>query len=120
MGTYGLELYDTADFWDWVFRSGYKNEFDFWSSLSSINNGTTYDHMVNYLSSLGYSGSPHDMFRKFLEGQVGNLGTIYDMATVFYEGTWGAGAGGGGGDSIVDADGNIIVDADGNFIVDGG
>ena len=110
MGTFGLERYDTKDFNEWITRSGFIDEYDFWSSLSGLGVGTTVDHMVSYLTSLGYVGSPHDQFRLFLEGQMGNIGSVYDIATKFYEGTWSPGA----GDTFEFADGSNFNFADGD------
>lgn len=91
MGQFGLELHNTEDFLGFLSRSGYLDEYDFWSSLSTIDRGTTFDHMRDYLTSEGYTGSPHDQFRQFLEVQVGNTGTVQDMAHTWYLGTFSPG-----------------------------
>ena len=90
MGTHGLKRYDKKDLQGFLERSGYTDEHDFWSSLSGLSKGTTFDHMRKYLTDQGYSGTPHDQFRKFVEAQVGGLGTVYDMVTVWYEGQFGS------------------------------
>lgn len=92
MGSNRLNRLDEKDFYAWVKRSGYANELDFWSGLSGLSKGTLVDHMTTYLRSLGYTGSPDVQFRQFLKDQVGLIsgreGTLYDMASEFYEGTY--------------------------------
>lgn len=113
MGTHGLQRYDTKDFWNFLSISGYVDAHDFWSSLSNISEGTTFDHMVDYLTSEGYTGSPHDKLRQFLEAQVGQIGSVYDMATVFYQDIFSVGT-----FQIRDDDGNIVTDDDSNIVTD--
>lgn len=93
MGNKRLEgRLDAKDFDRWVKRSGFRNELDFWSGLSGLNKGTLTDHMVKYLSSLGYRGTPDDMLSTFLSDQVGliggHVGTLYDKADRFYNGVY--------------------------------
>lgn len=115
MGTHLLQRYDYGDFLEFLSRNGFVDEFDFWSSLSGISAGSVTDHLKDYLQSLGYSGSPTDMVREFLQDQVGYQGSIYDDATVFYEGTYPP----VGGTQIVDDEGVGVVDDDGTAVVDG-
>lgn len=97
MGTFRLTRLDTSDFFLWVRRSGFRDEMDLWSGLSGLTRGTVVDHMVKYLSSLGYSGQPDDQFRQFLKDQVGLIsgkeGTLFDMANKLYQGTFSQGGG---------------------------
>lgn len=93
MGNKRLEgRLDAKDFKSWVNRTGYRDELDFWSGLSGLSQGTLTDHMVKYLSSLGYHGTPDDMLSTFLSDQVGliggHAGTLYDKADRFYNGTY--------------------------------
>lgn len=96
MGTARLKIQYPSKFLTWVKRSGFKDEMDFWSSLSGMSRGTVVDHMVRYLSSLGYGGTPNDQFRRFLKDQVGLIGTsgqlgegsTFDMANEFFDLTW--------------------------------
>lgn len=93
MGAFGLERYETEDFLAFLSRSGYLNEHDFWSSLSGLSKGTTFDHMREYLTNEGYTGSPHDQFRQFLHAQTSLGGALRDMAREFYQGTFSVGGG---------------------------
>ena len=113
MGQYGLELYRTTDFVAFLQRSGYTDEYDFWSSLSGLSKGTTTDHMIAYLTAEGYTGSPFDMFRQWLEEQQGNIGTVMDMAHPFFQGTFTTGT-----FNVLDDDGNVVRDDDGNIVTD--
>lgn len=113
MGTKRLTVLDTSDFYDWVTRSGYRDEHEFWQSLSGLADGSTVDHMIEYLSSLGYAGTPGDMACQFLRDQTGLTGSLYDMASQFYQGVWSTGT-----HNILDDDGNVVKDDDGNVITD--
>lgn len=110
MGTHRLTRIDTADFYDWVHRSGYDDELDFWSSLSGLSSGSLVDHMTTYLASLGYTGTPNDQFRQFLRDQTGIDGTIYDLANHLYQGTFSLGV---GSQNITTEDGINITTEDG-------
>lgn len=92
MGTPRLRPIFPSKFLAWVKRVGYTDEFDFWSSLSGIQSTSVVDHMVTYLRSLGYTGTPNDQFRRFLKDQVGLIGgyegTTFDMGNEFFDGTF--------------------------------
>lgn len=122
MGTHRLAIVDTADFYRWVKNQGYSNEFEFWQSLSGLTSGTIVDHMVRYLSSLGYHGTPNTQFAQFLKDQVGLVGgregTIYDMANELFPGPTGSYGGGSGEGAILDGEGNAILDSSGNAITE--
>lgn len=113
MGTHRLRPIYPSKFRTWVQRAGYKTELEFWSSLSGISKGTVVDHMVSYLTSQGYRGTPDDQFASFLRAQTSMNGTIFDMGNQFFDGTFSVVAG------IVDDSGNIIRDDDGNVVIDG-
>lgn len=95
MGTPRLRPIFPSKFTAWVKRSGFTDEFDFWSSLSGIVSDSVVDHMTTYLRSLGYTGNPNDQFRKFLRDQVGllnmtpaHIGTLFDEVNEFFDGTF--------------------------------
>lgn len=97
MGTPRLRPIFPSKFATWVKRIGYKDEFDFWSSLSGIQSKNVVDHMTTYLRTLGYTGNPNDQFRKFLRDQVGllnmspaHVGTLFDEVNEFFDGTYAA------------------------------
>lgn len=118
MGSHRLRPIHASKFRSWVLRSGFTDEYHFWSSLSGLSSGTITDHMESYLGSLSYTGTPQDKLRKFLRDQTSNLGTTFDMGNQFFDGTFSAGSGAPVG-SITDDDGNYIKDDDGNYVVDG-
>lgn len=117
MGTPRLKILDTYDFFQWVKRSGYTDEMDFWSSLSGIPTGTVVDHMVEYLSSLGYGGTPNDQLAQFLKDQVGLVGgyegTLYDMANELFDGTFSVST----DEFLLGEDGGFILGEDGGKII---
>lgn len=112
MGTARLKRISPSKFNAWVKRSGFTDEMNFWSSLSGLSRGTVVDHMTTYLSSLGYSGTPSDQFRKFLRDQTGLLGTTFDMGNQFFDGTF----------SVTPGEDSFILSEDGTYILgeDGG
>ena len=91
MGTHRLRLQYPSKFAAWVQRSGYRDELEFWDSLSTLQRGTVVDHMINYLTSLGYPGTPNDQLKRFLIDQVGKNGTLFDLANEFFDGTFSIG-----------------------------
>lgn len=117
MGTHRLRPQYPSKFLTWVKRSGFTDEFDFWSSLSGLSSGSMIDHMVSYLTSLGYSGTPGDQFRRFLKDQVGLVsgfeGTTFDMANEFFDGTFSVGATDHilteGGDTLTTEGGDALI-----------
>lgn len=122
MGSFRLTSLDTYDFYRWVKRLGFNDEYEFWQSLSGLSRGTVVDHMNEYLTSLGYTGHPDDKFHQFLIDQVafagGNpnqLRTLYDLANFLYDDGFDDG---GGAVGVVDDDGNTVTDDDGNVVTD--
>ena len=112
VGSHALRPLYPSKFWDWVRRSGYPDEFTFWSSLSGIQASTIVDHMNHYLGSLGYTGTPWDKRKQFLIDQTTGGGTIFDVANKFFDGTFSVSS----GDSVRDDDGNVVLDDDGNVV----
>ena len=99
MSTHRLTRLDTGDFYRWVNRVGYRNELEFWQSLSGLSRGTIFDHMDSYLTSLGYTGHPDDKVRQFLidqiaaqSGSLANLGTLFDWANCLWDMDFSSGA----------------------------
>ncbi len=45
----------------------YYNNTEFWETYSSLSAGTATDHMVDVLSAAGYTGTPRDMLRGWLD-----------------------------------------------------
>jgi hypothetical protein len=121
MGSHRLDRLDTGDFIRWVQRLGYRDEMDFWSSISGLTTrGTVYDHMVYYLTAQGYRGTAYDQLQQFLMDQVsfagGNLDrlkTMFDLADFLYSDGFNTGAAPVG---VVDDVGNIVKDDDGNIV----
>lgn len=62
---------------------GYATEHDFWINKAGANKGKTLDTMVYYLSTLGYTGTPTDQLRKFLQVKTGKDGTMADLASAY-------------------------------------
>lgn len=122
MSTHRLTRLDTYDFYQWVNRLGFSNEYEFWQSLSGLSGGASiYDHMNAYLTSLGYQGHADDMVRQFLIDQIAvqggsltNLGTLYDWSNCLWNLSFGVGE----THSILDDDGNVVTDDDGNTVTD--
>lgn len=73
---------------EWFQRSGFEDELDFWSSLSGLSEGSMYDHIVYYLTSLGYTGDEGDKIRTFIMDQVGYIGTTFDNANEMFLGLY--------------------------------
>lgn len=114
MGTHRLTIQDKYNFHRWVNSLGYMNEYEFWQALSGLSRGSVVDHMVKYLSSLGYSGSPNTQFLRFLKDQVGLVngqeGTIYDMANELFHNA------GQIGNFLQTSDGEILQTSDGESL----
>lgn len=124
MGTLRLTRLDTGDFYRWVRRLGFRNESEFWTSLSGLPRGSVVDHMNHYLTALGYQGHINDKFRQFMMDQItaqgaslARLGTLYDLANQLYTLSFDDG-GGVPVTGIEDDDGYIIHDDDGNVVHD--
>ena len=99
---------------EWLQRSGFKNfELDFWSTLSSITKGTSFDHMVSYLTELGYTGGANDQLRTFLQDQA-TVGTTYDNANQMFQGTYATGT---SGTKILAEDGSELLAEDGTTLL---
>lgn len=123
MGTFHLRKFDTFDFYQFLQRSGYTDEYDFWSSLSGLSSGTETDHMVHYLQSLGYGGCTANMFYDFIQDQAqftaDQGASRYDLLNKLYQGSFGGGVQEYDNGWIVrDDDGNIVTDDDGNILRD--
>lgn len=64
-------------------RLGYPDENSFWVAKSGVNKGKALDTMVYYLGTLGYTGTPTDQLRKFLQVKTGKDGTMADLAAAY-------------------------------------
>lgn len=121
MSSLRLTRLDTGDFFRWVNRLGFRNEREFWTSLSGLSRGTVFDHMNHYLISLGYRGHPDDMVKQFLRdqitaqgGSISNLQTFYDLANCLYNLSFDVGT----THIVIDDSGNLVQDDSGNFVTD--
>lgn len=56
------------------------NNVEFWERFSSLTSGTGLDHMVDVLSTLGYTGTPRDMLRAWLDDQSSSDYSFRDQA----------------------------------------
>lgn len=72
-----------SKFKEYLTANGFVDELDFWKSLSGLSSGTCHDHMVEYLTTLGYTGTAADKFRAFLRDQSQFEGTTFDMLNDF-------------------------------------
>lgn len=99
-----------SKFSQWVLRSGFNSEFEFWRSFSGLSDGTEYDLMNDYLGSLGYVGTAFDRLFAFLRDQTGKDGTMFDIGNEFFDGTYSPVSGG----SFEFADGSNFTFADGS------
>jgi hypothetical protein len=111
-----LHQLDNYAFEQWVKRSGFDDELDFWSSLSGLSSGTVYDHMDEYLGYLGYTGDTGDKLRTFIIDQVGNIGTTFDNANEMFLGSYST-AEYESGVNILTEDGDFLVTEDGDTLV---
>jgi hypothetical protein len=93
--------------------TGKTNDVEFWSQYSGITSDCAVDHMVAVLAGLGYTGTPMDMLRAWLQVTAGNLGTTYDNAKSVFTGVF---AGFSTGTPLLDDDGNPLYDDGGNVI----
>ena len=62
---------------------GYQDENAFWVAKAGVNKGKAMDTMTYYLSTLGYTGTPTDQLRKFLQVKTGKDGTMADLAKAY-------------------------------------
>ena len=99
---------------EWLQRSGFKNfELDFWSTLSSISDGTSFDHMASYLTELGYTGGADDQLRTFLQDQA-SVGSTFDNANQMFQGAYATGT---SGTDILAEDGSALLNEDGTTLI---
>lgn len=102
-----------SKFLTWVTRSGFTDEFHFWSYLSGINSRSIADHQNHYLTSLGYTGTIVDKMRNFLKDQTSLNGTIWDTANQFFNVTFS-----GAADGLITESGEQILTEGGDPLVE--
>lgn len=73
---------------DLIHNSTYNNDIEFWSNFSSITSGSPKDHMIEKLSGLGFSGTPHDRLSAWAKSRAATLivnGSINDNLRAIFQ-----------------------------------
>jgi hypothetical protein len=96
----------------WLKANGFTTEINFWSSLSGLAQGTVHDHMLKYITSLGYLGTPRDKLRQFVRDQAAyQKDSWFDAVNKMLDGTFNASL--TPADARMTEDGQIRISEDG-------